>query len=354
MRLTLSMMRQGRLPEAIGACQADVPRIAAAANSAQERLLYAKEARSEGWFGSWAHAVFNVQRTDPYLTLSREIARLEKMAVCHRPVNVQNQFYEFLQFGNGYQPFFECTANQTRCPQLQTYDRGMVPTFKDLTAGHLVRVRALDVLDTQGNKRVLISGTDVYDAPIMSLDGSFNVNGTYLVLAQPFTDTTMTLNTITGIQKDVTNGQVQFWDVDPATGLETLILTMDASEETAWYRRYFLNSIPLSCCPGTVDEANNPTVQVDAIVKLNAIPVRVDSDYLLLQNEEAIIAEAQAMRYATMDGMESKALARDAHKAAIGFLQGELAHYLGTDLPAISFRPFGNASLEKQGIGITL
>lgn len=354
MRLTLSKMRQGRLPESIGRCQADVPEIAAAINSAQQRLLYAKEARNEGWIGTWAHTVFNVQRTRPYITLPRQMVRFEKLAVCHRPIFVQNQFYEFLQFGNGYQPFFECTANRSRCPVLQTYDRGMFPTFIDLTPGHLVRVRPLDVLDTQGNKRVLISGTDAYDTPIMQLDGHFNTNGTYLVLAQPFTDTAMTLNSITGIQKDVTNGQVQFWDVDPATGAETLILTMEASEETAWYRRYFLNSLPLSCCPGTVNEAANPTVQIDGIVKLNVIPVRIDPDYLLLQNEEAIIAEAQAMRYATMDGMESKALARDAHKAAIGFLQGELAHYLGTDLPAISFKPFGSASLEKQGIGITL
>jgi hypothetical protein len=351
-RLTLSTMRQGRLPEAIGRCQADIPQIAQVINSSEQRLLFAKEAGDEGWYATYALVSFNVLPASPYVPLARNFARIERMNVCKNPVPVQNPFYEYLQFGNGNFPKFFCDGTRAGCQPLQGYDRGGFPTFKDLVGkNRIVRVRATDPLDTQGNKRVLIQGTDSFDAPIYNLDGVNNVQGVFLTLASPFVDTPLTLNSITGIQKDITLGQVQFSDVDPATGNETLILTMDPGEQIGWYRRYFINGLPTNCCPIVLDALGQRTVQVEAIVKLNALPVRIDPDYLLLQNEEAIIAEAQSMRYSTMDGAESKAMAKDAHKYAIGLLQGELAHYLGTDLPAISFKPFGSARLENQRIG---
>lgn len=352
MRLTLSMMRHGRLPEVIGRCIADIPAIASAVNAAQMRLLYAKEAGDEGWWGTFAKVIFNVVPANPYLPLTREFARIEKMTVCRGVVPVQNQFYEFVQFGNGYQPTFNCAGQRTGCQTLEGYDRGGFPTFRDLQGtGRILRVRASDPLDALGTKRVLVQGTDSSDAAIYSLDGANNVTGVYLTLAQPFVDMPMTLNSITGIQKDVTTGQVHFADVDPTTGVETDILTMEPSEQTAWYRRYFIDGLPDNCCPIVLNAAGERTVQIEAIVKLNAIPVQIDPDYLLLQNEEAIIAECQSMRYSTMDGLAEKAMAKEAHKQAIGLLQGELAHYLGTDSPAVSFFPFGSASLENQRIG---
>lgn len=353
-RLTLSLMRQTRLPEVLGRCVTDIPSIAAALNAAEQRLLYAKESGDEGWYGTWAHAVYNVLSTDPYLPLGRNVGRLQRITICRSPVMIQNPFFEFLQYGNGYQPQFTCSGTRNTCQPMEGYDRGWFPTFRDMTPGHLIRVRAIDPLDQQGNKRILIQGLDTYDHQIYSLDGINNVQGTFLVLSSPFSDTQMTLNKITGIQKDITNGQVEVSSVDPLTGDETLILTMEPGEQVANYRRYYLHNVPRNCCPVINDPSGAPTIQVDAIVKLNAIPVRIDPDYLLLQNEEALISECQSMRYSTMDSTESKALAKDAHRVAIGLLQGELAHYLGTDNPAIIFKPFGSATLERQGIGTTL
>lgn len=345
-------MRQTRLPEVVGYPQGDLPRIAAALNAAEQRLIFAPEAGEEGWYGTWAHAVYNVNPQNPYLPLNRHVARLQVVDVCRRPVNIQNPFYEFLEFGNGYQPKFSCVGGRQRCQWPMAYDRGAFPTFVDLVPGHLVRVRATNPLDEQGGKRVLVQGTDAADSTIYSIDGVNNVKGVFLTLASPFVDTQLTLNALTGIQKDVTLGEVQFADVDPVSGAEVPILTMEPSERIAGYRRYFFNGLPpLGCCPRVTDASGNPVVQVDAIVKLNPVPVQIDPDYLIIQNEEALIAEAQAMRYSTIDGSEAKALARDAHRQAIGMLQGELAHYLGTQKPAVTVKPFGSAALERQRIG---
>ena len=97
-RLRLIDCRLSRLPSVVGLCQADIPGIAQFVNSAQRRLLMCKEAGDEGWWGTFAEISFLANRHHPYITLPREIARIEAMSVCDRPVPVNNQFFEYLEF----------------------------------------------------------------------------------------------------------------------------------------------------------------------------------------------------------------------------------------------------------------
>jgi hypothetical protein len=103
-RLRLQDLMESRLPSLLGLCQSNQPEIAAYVNSAQERLVMAIEAREEGWHGTWAEIAFNVSRDAPYITLPREVARLEAINICNVPVFIQNQFFEYLRFGNGRLP----------------------------------------------------------------------------------------------------------------------------------------------------------------------------------------------------------------------------------------------------------
>lgn len=356
-RLTLGYMRtQTRLPQLIGYCLEDVVDLAEAINAAQQRLVMCGEGGEQGWWGGWARMRFNVLRSDPYITLGRYGTRLMDVGVCTRIAGIQNEFYEFLEFGNGLLPKTSCTNNTARaadCAPAQILDRGEYPTFRDIatTGSRRIRVRPVDPLDGSGNYRTLIQGTDPFDNIIYSQNGSSRVTGQYVNIVDPFADLPTLLNTLTGIQKDVTNGQIQYYDVDPTTGDETLILTMEPSETVAGYRRYYLSGLPVSCCPVVRDASGTPTAQVEAIVKLALLPLAVDSDYLLIQNAEAIIAECQSARYSTMDLPNAKVMAQSAHKDAVRFLQGELAHHLGTDKPAVGFFPFRTARLEKQAIG---
>jgi hypothetical protein len=92
-------------------------------------------------------------------------------------------------------------------------------------------------------------------------------------------------------------------------------------------------------------------VQVNAIVKLDFIPVQYDTDYCLIQNLEALKQEAMAVRYSSMDSTQSKQLEAQKHKDAVRLLNGELAHFFGVDKPAIQVSVFGSARLEHQRIG---
>jgi len=353
-RLRLYDCRVSSLPTSVGLCQSDKAGVAEVVNSAQRRLLYCKEAGEESWWGTWAEVQFTVSRTNPYVTLDNTIARIEYADICTRPVEVNNQFVEFLRFGNGRLPKL-FRQGHCGCFRPALYSRNNSPTFTDLSSPpQYLRAYATDSSDY--GKRVMISGTDSNDNKIYTQDFFERAQGQFQVLETPFTQWPMTFNSITGIQKDVTNFPVQIFQADPTTGEQVLLVTMQPNETTAWYRRYYFNNLPFNCCTFTGPNPCSPvtpaeSVQINAIVKLEFQPVVADTDYCLIQNLEALKEEAMAVRYSTMDSAESKQLAAIKHKEAVRYLNGELAHYLGIDSPAINVAVFGSARLEKQGIG---
>jgi hypothetical protein len=347
-RLTLRDMRLSRLPEVVGKCQGDIPGLARCINEAQQRLINCKEVGDEGWNNTFAEMAFTMSRTSPYLTLPREVARLELATVCDQPITVNNQFAEYLQFGNGR--LRNGRSQNCRWPITSAFSRNNVPTFVDVTnPPQNIHVYATDPADMDGTHRVLIQGLDNNNNTIYSQDGLVRVTGQYVTLASPFSVLTMPVNRITGIQKDITNGPVQFFQVDPSTGASILIHTMEPGETVASYRRYYFDSLPRNCCNG-----NGPanTVTVTAIAKLELIPAVVDTDYLLLTSSEAIIEECASVRYGQVDNPTSQQMSLAKHTQAVRFLVGELSHTQGIDLASISFKPFGSADLRRQNIGM--
>ena len=346
-RLRLYDFLVSRGPSLLGLCQDNVPAIANYVNSAQRRLIFAKEAGDEGFFGTWAEIVFNVSRTNPYITLPREIARLQAVNVCDRPTPVNNQIFEYLSFGNGRLPKASNWCGDSGI-LASTNSRNNSVTFVEMTnAPQFITAYATDAQDSAGLSRILIQGLDDLGNPIYSQDIGNQIVGTFLTLTSPYAITPMSLS-LTGIQKDITVGPVRIYQHDPATGAEVLLLTMQPGETTASYRRYYLNNLPNNCCavPGS---ATN--VQVTALAKLDLIPAMVPTDWLLIQNLEAIIEECQSIRYSEMDTMSAKQMAVERHQQAIRMLVGELGHFLGIDSPAVGFSPFGSARLRRQRIG---
>ena len=344
-RLRLYDVRNSRLSRVLGLCQDNVPEIARYVNTAQQRLLYAKEAGNDGWYGTFAEIAFSVSQANPYITAPRSVARIMYAAWCDDWVPVQNQFFEYLTFGNGRMP--KRFVNECGTAIQQVYSRNNAVTYTDLSgAPQLIRVRITESQDV--TKRALISGTDNNNATIYTQDDTRRAQGEFVAFAQPYVTTTFQFNTITGIQKDVTAGEVQFYQVDPTTGDEVLLLTMEPSEKTAYYRRYYLDSLPNNCFPtgtGTAD------ISVTAMCKLELVPAYYDTDYLLLQNLEAIVEECASVRYSEIDSPSSKQMAQERHVQAIRLLNGELNHYLGADQAAVIFKPFGTAGLARQRIG---
>lgn len=344
-RLRLYDARVSRLPRVVGLCAGNVPEIANAVNTAQRRLLFCREAGDDGWYGTFAEILFSVSRAQPYITLPRDIARIESADVCNSPVAVNNQLFEYLQFGNGRLP----KCRNSTCGIAGAYTRNNAVTFVDMT-GPPQYLSVFPSNDQDLNKRVFFSGLDQNNNPVSTQDVLNRVQGEFVTLTGPFTTTTNLWNRITGIQKDATAGQVRIYQTDPDTGEQVLLLTMEPSETVASYRRYYFNDLPANCCP---DPANvNALIPVTAIAKLDLIPAQVDTDWLLIQNLEAIINECQSVRLSEVDNEVSQKLSVKFHLDAVRSLNGELTHYLGAQQPAIEIAPFGSARLERVNIGM--
>lgn len=339
-RLTFAQVKTSRFPEAIVICAADTPSLARAVNECQQRLI--NVGGESGWWGGWAKVVFQISRTDPFITLPREFARAINLDVCNRPIRVQNEFYEFLYAGIGLRPGTNC---QAWCGSLQGYERGTYPTMVDMVGTKLLRVYITD--DRDAGKRILIDALDQNGNRIYTTDILSQAAGFYLTLTNPFVTSGFTVSAIRSVQKDATYGDILLKSVDPDTGDEVLLSRYAPDELNPAYRRYYIDRLPATCCPGTVPN----TVQVTAMCKYEFIPVVRDTDFLIIGNLPALIEEAKAIRYSDMDVTNAMQLEAKAHAKAIKLLQDEQRHYCGELQPAVGFFPFGNDKLEYAGIG---
>lgn len=337
------MFRQSRAPQSVGSCSSDQPRLASLVNEASQMLL---EAGGEvGFWGTWGRFAFNVDPCAPYLTLPRSLVRMINAAICKTPIRIQNGLYELLEFGVGPQP------EDCGCQLREAYDRGTFPTLKDLdnkTNKKCIRFYLTDQRDI--GKRILVQGVDTNGTVLRSLDNGIDVEGVYVRLEAPFVDTEFlfganTSSKITGLQKDITVGDVRVYEVDTVTGASVSLSVLEPSEETTAYRRYFLNGLPANCCAGET------TVQITAMCKFAFVPVTVDQDWLIIGNIPALKRACESVRYAENDSPESHAMSRAKWQEAIRLLNRELDHHMGKHRPAIRFSPFGHDTLECAGIG---
>jgi hypothetical protein len=354
--------RMSELPSAVGLCKDDIEGVARVVNGSQQRLLHCPEQSDEGWAGTWAEIAFSVERENPYITCPRGVARLEAVDVEKKPIQLSNQFSEYLLYGNGRLPKCDRWLGRGFCIN-QGFSRNNAPLFTDLKdPPQLIQVYATNPQDTLPNAvtgkvpRVLVQGT-CQGQPIVTQDAGFTVQGEFVTLASPFATTVNEFDEITGIQKDQTLGEVQIFQSDPHWGSLEILSVMEPTETTAWYRRYYL-SLPRT---GTEfrrfqnQPSSNPNcpyrprcfVLVTALAKLDLIPVQADTDYLTIPNIEAITLEAQSIRQSRMDNASSRAQSEQYHKQAVRLLIGQVNHEQGRNAPSINFRPFGSAGLER-------
>lgn len=337
MRQTLNDVSNSRIPGVVGCCKDDLTTLASFINEATQRLINASG--ETGFWGGWQRTVFNVECADPYITIPREIARIAGADVCRSPININNQWYEFLEAGPGLQIDSEC-----QCGSLAMYDRGTVPTaFAPTNVNKYLRLYVTDSADV--GRRVLISDAiDQNGVNIFSQDGLNPVDGFYMTLNQPFVTSTMIVNGFKGIIKDATFGDVLLKEVDATTGEERLLSRYAPDEKNPSYRRYFIKNPPKPVAPAT-------TFQIEAMAKLEFIPLVRGTDFLLIGNIPALKEECASIKHAEIESPQAEQMSIVEHKRAIRLLNQELTHYLGKQRPAITTKVNGLEGLREQRIG---
>ncbi len=328
----------GDLPDAVGLCASDTPRLLRAVNGATRRLNSA--GGESGFWGSFDRIAFNVNPCNPYLITPANVARVINLTSCGRGIAINNGFFELLQYGVGLRQ--SCCPNS--CQQTQIYDRGTQPFFMDMTAGSTLRIFPTNAGDV--GKRIFFNGIDTNGIPVSSVDNGVVVPGVFVTLALPYVDTPLAFNSIHSVQKDLTLSMVSVYQINADTTL-SLLAQYPANQQFPSYRKYFVGSMPNNCC----NTASPGVVQLEAMCKIDFTPYTNDMDDLLLANEQALIEECQSLRYGKMDEGEAPAQANVHHRTAIRLLNQELDHYLGKDTMAVNISYFGSNDQSYRNLG---
>lgn len=332
MRATFADVKTSRIPTVLGLCSTSSD-LKSYVNEAIYRLIQRGK-----WKGSTQR--FRMCVNDGCITIPRQFSSITDIAFCDEPVRIRSMFWEFLQNGQGIESSTMCG-----CPGAGFIDRGYFPTFNDITAGHEVRIYPTIASDI--GKRVLIQGTDSNNLSVRTLDGSTYVDGVYVTITSPFAQTTFAFNSITGIQKPVSDGNILIYGVDPDDETDLIQLAaLEPTELVASYRRYMISGYGSSTC-----SCPTTTRSLTGIAKLEFMPVVVDSDYLYIDNIPAIKEMCMSIRFGEMDSPSAEAKAILHEKNAIK----ELNHQMISDNPgstiAVSMKGQGSAALSRKRIG---
>jgi hypothetical protein len=302
MRVTLADLRASRVPEALNIPPTDT-RFAAYVNEATERLL-----RKGHWWGTTAKYAISVM--SGYITLPRQIATIEKVSTDHIIKPVRDQWYEFLDNGWGTR---EATTGTE-----EALFKGRYATISDVVPSDK-KARIYCDLASDAGKKVLILGYDDDGNWIRTTQDGVVSDGEIIALAQsPGTYSTSKFSAITDVQAP-TNLDGQWWLYSHSTvdDTESLLGNYQYDEIRPSYARYFFPALAL---------ITETPVLVEALVKLDFIPVARDTDYCLLGNIPALKRMCMAVK-AEEENRFTDALALEA--MAVKSLDEELAHYLG-------------------------
>jgi hypothetical protein len=338
MRANFGSLRLGELPEAIGLCASDTPRLLRAVNAATRRLINA--GGESGFWGSFDRIAFNLTRENPFLITPANVARVINLTSCGKGIAIRNGFFELLQYGVGLRQ--TCCSNS--CQPTQIYDRGTQPFLTDMTIGSVLRIFPTNAGDV--GKRIFFNGIDTNGIPVSSIDNGVTVPGVFVTLAMPYVDTPLAFDSINSVQKDLTLAMVSVYQINSDTTL-SLLAQYPANQQFPSYRKYFVGSLPNNCC----NTASVGMVQLEAMCKIDFTPYTNDMDDLLLANEQAIIEECQSLRYSKMDDGTAKGEAALHHRTAIRLLNQELDHYLGKDSMAVNLSYFGSNDQSYRNLG---
>lgn len=336
-QLTVLQLKRSRIPKNLGLCDDD-PRLLQWFNEFQEDAL--NHGRWWGTIVAGEFCTFGGQVAFP-----RSVACVEQITIGGHTLDAHNQWYRFMSpvsqphtcdscgCGNGHSGRFDCGQCGSRVWQ----DDGTLPVFRQISGQKYIKLYTRSTTDV--GKKVLVQGYDVNNEWVRKAytTGGITswVDGEYITLGSPFGIGSTLWTAVTGIQKDVTDKNVLAYAVS-ASGHETLIADWQPDEVNPSYR---VAKIPCLGCHTRDGELRAGSIQ--ALVKLEHIPVSLDTDWLILGNMVAIEHGMRARMYyeRNQDTAADKEMVR-----AVNALNHELRTHTGdrteilVDIGCESFR----------------
>lgn len=331
MRVTFADAQNSRLPSQVGSCPTD-QRFIDLLNEAQQRLLFC---------GMWWGCVqkWRFCATDGCVALPSQFATLEAVAVCGRPIALRDQFYEFLDNGFGIRGQTVVSTSGTTspccggvsgvCGVQEALYRGHYPTFADINpTGKKVQLVCDKITDV--GKPVLVLGYDDNNNWIRTTQNGVVLDGEIVLLAQaPGNISVNNFSVVTDLQPPANlDGQWWLYEYTVATAAQRLIGQYQYFDVRPHFARYFFPSIITQ----TTTSGTCSQVLVEALVKLEFIPVKNPTDYLIIANLPALKEMMMALQKAEdePDALRKAQIVSAGQAIAKQILDQQLDHYLGS------------------------
>lgn len=175
-------------------------------------------------------------------------------------------------------------------------DAGQACTYNDISGntGKYIRyyvVRANDI-----GKTITLFGKKYGAQPLQEKVSDAWVNGVTLTAARPFVQSSELVTSIQSITREATEGMAYLYEYDPATDTMVDLAVFEPNETNPRYRRSLLQNYG-NIYGNQLDANGLPCVrQLEALVKLEFIPVRNDRDFLLVDDVDALAFMVQAIK----------------------------------------------------------
>lgn len=243
------------------------------------------------------------------ITLPRELASIESIAICGMPRRIENPWYEFLDGG----PWIQkggCGDSSA------VIDSDNSVTFKDICGPKRLRVYT-DLTEATGSQ-ILVRGIDENGNRVQTFVDNEWIDGEYISLVGGPVLSAKLYTKIDSVVKPITKGYVRVYQYDDDTAVQSCIAIYAPTETLPTYRRYRVPSI--SC-----DASEHPKC-VTALAKRQFLPVFEDNDELFITNLRALKFAVQAIEaYDT----SNVALGDAFELKAVRALNEELKEYRG-------------------------
>lgn len=294
----------------MGLCPTD-PRVTLAINQGTQLLLTKGK-----WWGTICK--FTMCISTGCVTLPPQIATIEAVKRCNRSLTVRDIFFPFLANRTDWDWESSCWPD--------CVSQGCFPTFADIQGVNSKLLFLCDVAADVGAK-VLCLGYDQNGNWIRTMQGGVWADGEVISLAQsPGTSSTNFFTRLTDLQiPSGMHGQSWLYAYDTVLNQQIMLGHYQAFETRPSYQRYrvpFLNQL----CNGTPVQ-----VPIEAIGKLDFVPVVNPTDYLIVPNLRAMEEICAAINKSGQEpeGIKSNQILQSGIATACKILDDELAHYRG-------------------------
>lgn len=298
-------------------------KILAYINRAQEELLDMGR-----WVGTTVK--YRVCTSGHFVTWPRELSTIEAMKINGSPTLLQNQWYEFDEYGADNRHHYnrgDWAWGMKVAPfQGVAVDQGNAISFADVCGSANPKKLKVYAYATEATTaRILLQFYDAQGNYVRSNDPTEGwVDGEFVSINATTPQTT--INPVTawvGVQKPITNGVVRITELDTVTNLERLLAVYAPDETNPSYRRSRI-----------LDQACNPNCvsTVTVIGKQTFIPALKPRDYLCISSMPALVNKVKAC-YLSDNNNAAGAAAYD--QKSFSILDTQLGAWIGSATPVI-------------------